>query len=1568
MYASIMESFILREREEDLSISSMSVQVFTVSSMASMLVGSHGFLERLLAILRALMTSPSGTQGYGIILPPPHAEEADPTFPLFREQRCYAIYYALRYLLSSQGVQQQLVSEPSHLKGILDFFSLFTGISPDVRRVGEHLEFESEVWVPVFHVSSHLGRTAKLVGEAFGHSTGNQLVEAIGLVARAISNDWAAIRHRTNTLYRPLHMHEVNFGGTWFTIVQYDVSRDAVSFHHPMHWILAEMLRHVGLLSYDALQPLMSQEATRDTFPNGEEQHRQYLFSLRKQDGPGSPALANFGIDWQVILDIPLRVIVKIAQEHVGLWVRNGFALRSQAHHYRGSQMRSIMYNQDFFLLQFGFLALEERWLVAILDRFGVLDFVKDGDDSFSCAAFIHELTDANKLQMLDECLLLLVQLLTEASLCGGWSVSRQIRHELVHSLALGPGTYSEIIQGVSTRFVDHPAFEQVLADVAKFHKPTGVNGQGTYELKDICFQDVHPYFLHYSRNQREKAEEVLMERYKKTHAGPDGQLAPGRNLVEAWAARRLEVMPGTLFDSPRFLSTLLTPQFSSLLAGTIHVTRIFLGSDKLRVSETLIDSLLQLFSVGLACHGFAFVERLLSPLSPPSGACMSPDEANTSLLVLLCWLEGDDKLKSHRNKISWLLDQCIVLARSAQGDAGVERVNDLFRQGGKTVAAAENEAKERKRVEARRAAAKARQSAIMKKFSQQQQNLLKSFDEEGESSGTSGVNSGEEGTDDHNLHEQADNTTMSDAPTTHSSRPTRLNNDQVSLKYGSCILCQEGLRPDAPFGMLVHIQQSRTMRILPCADLEALGQSVSTPLTLDRGDFNAVAGNKAADSTHNPNTVWSKSPPRLRGAPAEYSAWPEADHYRPAGSFPPAFNRPGLCTTTCGHMMHNSCLESYCQSVDGRHQQQISRQAPENLSRLEIVCPLCKALGNTLLPLPDSHQCDVLDDQVDYTPDERTLPDWIRKVNIDILKWTKPIDLQESYTGSGTFKPWYADEPHGHLPTHKKTNKPLWEPTSESMLLRFLSVTRLQASDMKGLMNKMQQRTILALPSRRMYMPQDLVGYKLSMIEVFERGRAAKDGVVDQINDSTLHLLRGLLHALRLRAMLTGHGENAPEIIRQGLLKRLLPHWLTDDTVRSPLILRDPISILVEAAIIMPQELDHVITLMYYVNLVQLIFGLAQPCMWPPGAAGYTKYRNLFARRSAAATPVFPSQPQGPPEASPSGIDPIDVAAARQIFPDVRWTVANVIGLVGYARGNISLGVDHLEDDTLAKLLCTHTLPFLRRAAILRAAVFGSHTPTSVPRAETPAPETPNGETSEYMRLMMRLAIPLPSTALPARAERQTSLVGIIDGWIKHAYVPLISLFQPLPIQYSLHTPRIGLGAPHRLPGAPAHPILLLEHAGLYELVDLPDDLATLVQQTNQRLCQRCMKVPADPALCLLCGSIVCYQSHYSQADDGKRGECNMHTDECGGDVGLFFKIRTNVILALCKGNGTFIMSPYLDSHGEVDIGLRKGRSQHLDRMRYDDLRKQWLAHEIPTTVARKIEATHDPGGWGTF
>ena len=113
---------------------------------------------------------------------------------------------------------------------------------------------------------------------------------------------------------------------------------------------------------------------------------------------------------------------------------------------------------------------------------------------------------------------------------------------------------------------------------------------------------------------------------------------------------------------------------------------------------------------------------------------------------------------------------------------------------------------------------------------------------------------------------------------------------------------------------------------------------------------------------------------------------------------------------------------------------------------------------------------------------------------------------------------------------------------------------------------------------------------------------------------------------------------------------------------------------------------------------------------------------------------------------------------------------------------------------------------------------------------------------------------------------------------------------------------------------------------------------------------------------------------------------DADILVHRCGGMIGMFFLVKRCSLLYLNAGNGAFLAPPYLDTHGEIDISMRwvlgwptimkcvltyrvrRGRRQFLHPARWEDVRKTWLNHAIPTIVARKLESTIDTGGWETL
>jgi len=105
-----------------------------------------------------------------------------------------------------------------------------------------------------------------------------------------------------------------------------------------------------------------------------------------------------------------------------------------------------------------------------------------------------------------------------------------------------------------------------------------------------------------------------------------------------------------------------------------------------------------------------------------------------------------------------------------------------------------------------------------------------------------------------------------------------------------------------------------------------------------------------------------------------------------------------------------------------------------------------------------------------------------------------------------------------------------------------------------------------------------------------------------------------------------------------------------------------------------------------------------------------------------------------------------------------------------------------------------------------------------------------------------------------------------------------------------------------------------------------------------------------------------------------------------CGKTVGLFINIRKCALLHLHDYHGSWNEAPYLDAHGETDVGLRfvsarppiplrvidlcrHHRQLFLNQRRYDALlRNVWLQHGIPSVISRKLESEMNTGGWDSL
>ena len=253
VYHRVIDAYLLVDREAETSIKYFALQLFTVPSVAAHIVRNHKLVSRLLAIITAFFTNQIADKH--IVYPPVSNAAVDvDSFP-FKSKRFMPVFSDLRYLCHNEPVQQLIAHSREFIVQFAKTCQLFMCVNPNKRAATNHVEYETDAWISVFNVTLSLSRVIKVYGEAFSRSTVAELVTAISTVVHHILIVCTLTEDRLDrNKFSNIAFHEVVFGDAAYQIVEFDVLDGWVSFHHSLHWLLAELFKHVDLLSEDSLR------------------------------------------------------------------------------------------------------------------------------------------------------------------------------------------------------------------------------------------------------------------------------------------------------------------------------------------------------------------------------------------------------------------------------------------------------------------------------------------------------------------------------------------------------------------------------------------------------------------------------------------------------------------------------------------------------------------------------------------------------------------------------------------------------------------------------------------------------------------------------------------------------------------------------------------------------------------------------------------------------------------------------------------------------------------------------------------------------------------------------------------------------------------------------------------------------------------------------------------------------------------------------------------------------------------------------------------------------------------
>ncbi|XP_048829755.1 E3 ubiquitin-protein ligase UBR1 isoform X1 [Brienomyrus brachyistius] len=465
-YKQLQKDFIIDDHERSISITSLSVQIFTVPTLARQLIEEGNVIKVIVETVMEMLSEHLDSsnrfhfQGHNVD----------------RFYRIQDIFHDLRYILISKPTVWSSELRAQFLEGFRAFLRILAsmqGMEEVKRQFGQHVEVEPE-WEAGFSIQILLRHILSMLQEwcasdeevllqAFKdcHST---LLRCTNQPFHSEATDSYMCKHILNS--RP-----------------YKVSQEPVSVYLPVSRLLAGLYVHIcksGAVS--CLQ--------------------EYLDEMH--------------CDFAYLAEHPLRCLALAAQVSAEMWRRNGLSLVSQVYYYQDVKCRDEMFDKDIIMLQIAGSRMDPNdFVMLVLQRLELFELFNG-----SCLSKDQELLkQLNRLT--EEMLHLLIVIIGERYVPGISQVTREdvTMREVIHLLCIEPMAHSSLVKGLPENESQETGLESVISRVATFRQP-GVSGHGLYEVKKECLQEFNPFFYHYSKSQHSKAEDAQKKRQAQEGGG----------------------------------------------------------------------------------------------------------------------------------------------------------------------------------------------------------------------------------------------------------------------------------------------------------------------------------------------------------------------------------------------------------------------------------------------------------------------------------------------------------------------------------------------------------------------------------------------------------------------------------------------------------------------------------------------------------------------------------------------------------------------------------------------------------------------------------------------------------------------------------------------------------------------------------------------------------------------------------------------------------------------------------------------------------------------------------------
>ncbi|PQE31903.1 ubiquitin- ligase e3 component protein [Rutstroemia sp. NJR-2017a WRK4] len=1557
LYTTLAQLYLIADREPDHSIINISLQMLTTPSITAEIVERGNFLTNLMAILYTFLT----TRQVG------HPHEIFPNATLafdsgsVTNRRMYHFFMDLKYLFGSEHVQEKLRTEERYMMQFLDLVKLHQGICPNVRAVGEHVEYETDAWISASLITREINRLCRQFAESFRWSIDDGVAcsHAIRLAAKAvILNSLGTERKRFTQAEIKDEIKFKKVGDYEFdttemannlsqhSVVKYVVESQPISFHHALHYTLSWLIECGKSMPREKLKQLLS-FTTQELLQKPKAMGQRTMPS--QEYTPEDHLMAAF--------DYPLRVCAWLAQMKASMWVRNGMSLRHQQGTYRGVSQRDVSHHRDIFLLQTAMVICPPaRMLVSIIDRFGLEHWMKglyevkpDGVD------------DGQMLDVAEDLIHLLIVLISDRTslvITDEESDSHVLamRRDIAHVLCFKPLSFTEICTKLPDKFQDQEECQDILDEMTTFKPPEGLSDVGVFELKEEHLEDIDPYIAHYNKNQREESENTYKAWVaKKTGRSPaDIVFEPKLRPIEAGIFSDLAAFTRTGIFAQIIYYALLYPLKADKLTPTVPVTRV----------EAFLHIVLHLVLIAIAEDKTdedemseeslqSFIYIALTSTARSNYIATAP--TSKTIVAILELLSRKEEFKACHPKITLVLKR-MKQKRPRNFETAFSRLGVPIDRISTASPANSTALEDRER---KKQAALERQAKVMAQFQQQQKNFL---DNQGD------IDWGEDDLEEEDMEtENEDSKTFYQYPT------------------GTCILCQEETKDGRLYGTFAFLNKSSVLRQTDFSDPDFIREASNVPSSLDRSAEAIRPFGVSGENREQVHKVKSNGTDIV------------TERSFIGKGFPSECTRSGPVSVGCGHIMHYKCFEVYYEASHRRHQHQIARHHPERLEFNEFVCPLCKALGNAFFPVIWSPKEEL---NPSTLRSDSTFEDWLetfageshqpRMEKIDrpsihnvTSGTTRTIEYFHEHNNTTVAQPLFPKMPELVVDAWSPISPPVQSPFSPANLRvtapevanviwgdpAGLNPSELAKanSPMRELINiyKRLRDTILKndlgtyQDSERSKMAQppqvDLcasdtlakaLGFSISAVEIQQRGVAAPRGqtLLESIPQQALTHLRVLSETAQSYVTIGGMrfaGDNrvSKEFCRDYerqyfALFAKEPYDLKavqtiPRTQIRPLLHQDIFVFLAECSLCLAPvdniDIMHLVRLCYIAEMAKVVLNIGRSM----DASKWSEIINPQHRE---------------PETVSFGNFCLEVNA----FEDPESHYEKTVDVPALSS---------LQDCRL--FVQKYMLTFLRKVTILLNVRYGIAFSNHI---------SSNPDAGELERLTEALGLPtFDEICPPFPYTDQSLLCNLLGNWIHHAKFAHQFNYQ---LEFDVATSDLRLK-----PAAKRESLVSVSHPAIFELIGLPKNYDTLMEETMKRRCPTTGRDIQDPMLCLFCRAIFCGQSICCARDGPQKasgppdkiGGAQQHI--CQKNIGLFINIRKCCVFYMHQQSGSWMVAPYIDKYGEVDPGLRHSRQLFLNQKRYDALlRTVWLGHGVPSVISRKLEMDINNGGWETI